>query len=108
MTYSIREGIEELRGKLKAEEAIAERYPDAYLGELPDGTKVWVSEAVKPNDVLLVVGKEDAFFCPFEMISGMRVHTTPWHTKRAGIFFLDLREKHRELHAELVKAVLSR
>lgn len=49
MSYSIREGIDELKEKLRAEEEIAKKYPDATLRTI-GGRQLWVSGDVVPTD----------------------------------------------------------
>ena len=77
MSYSIQEGVEDAKRRLKAEEAIAEKFPDARLGDLASNRSVWLSESACPHvtDIELVVGaKNDIYIYPYLTVEGMRVY----------------------------------
>lgn len=102
MGYSISEGIEDAKRRLEAEVAIAERFPDAYLSDLPDGSQVWTSERVEPDEFRIVVGKDRAYFCPYTMVKTLAVFTTHWKFVDAAVFAMDLKKKQPDLHKDIL------
>lgn len=102
MGYTISEGIEDAKRRLEAEVAIAERFPDAYLSDLPDGSRVWTSEHVEPSDFRIVVGKEGAYFCPYVLVKTLAVFTTHWKFVDAAVWVMDLKKKQPDLHKDIL------
>lgn len=111
MSYNIQEGVEDARKQLRAEEAIAERYPDATLDSLPDGRRVWVSPnaAKDATSFDLVHGKEGpVVLCPYIEVEGMRVYTDHWKWQHAITLLHDVQKRHPKLHGELLSIILKR
>lgn len=69
MSYSINSGVYEREQELVAMKRLAEKFPQAFLDELPDGRSVWVSEGVQPSHFMLVASclgsKSMVFVCPY-------------------------------------------
>lgn len=109
MPYSIREGVEDSHKRLVAEKAIAERYPDAVLDDLPDGRRVWssVKATTDTNDFDIVLSKDkaDTTFCPFLEVEGMRVYGDPWKWKASITVLHEIRKNHPDLQKGLLKLV---
>ena len=108
MSYSIREGIEDAKRRLEAEVAIGEMFPDAYVSDLPDGSRVWVSEAVVPDQFRVVVGEKRAYFCPYVMVKTLAVFTTHWGWQDAGVTLMDLPKTDPDLNKAILARILKR
>ena len=87
MSYSIREGIADLKEKLEAETLIAELYPDAHLSTINE-EQIWTSERVVPTDVDIFIAASDAIADLFKVkavllgyvnVKKMRVYQTTSH-----------------------------
>jgi hypothetical protein len=77
MSYSIREGVEDAEKRLRAERAIAERFPDARLGDQINKDRVWMSESAGPHvtDIELVPDDKGSFVVyTYLTVEGMRVY----------------------------------
>lgn len=80
MSYSISEGVEDAEKRLKAERAIAERFPDARLGDRLNKDRVWMSESAGPHvtDIDLVSDGKDGFLVyTYLIVEGMRLYAYP-------------------------------
>lgn len=106
MSYNIRDGIEDAKRRLEAEVAIAERFPDAYVSDLPDGSQVWVSEAVEPDQFRIVVGKDRAYFCPYTMVKTLAVFTTHLGWKDASVAVMGLKKENPDLNKALLNRIM--
>jgi hypothetical protein len=80
MSYSIHEGLEDARKRLVGLEAIAKKYPDVSLRDLPNGENVWMSSNVVADHVrVVVVGSiKRAYLCPYETVEGVAVFSPDW------------------------------
>lgn len=78
MSYSIREGVDDARKRLSTFQAIAKKYPDATMQDLPSGDQVWMSaSASKDVTGLMAVADKSGqvFLCPFVEVAGSRVYS---------------------------------
>ena len=120
MPTSINEGLRELEEKIKAERAIAEKFPDAYLHELIDGRYMWVSRLAREHvtDVDLIYAavyrdrdwesrrgqpRIECAAYTYLTIEGMRVYAEPSFGSGSTLVLLaDLKKKHPEAYKALV------
>ncbi len=113
MSYGIQEGIGELEQKLKAERAIAERFPDAVLDRLCDGNQVWVSESATDHTTDLHIAyvppternsTQTIIVYTYLTVEGMRVFARPGIASGHHLVWLDdLRKKHPEAYKARVE-----
>lgn len=111
MPTGIQSGIEELEEKLKAERAIAERFPDAILGNRADGTQIWWSESAAPYvtdvEIFPVSGEKDArsptlMVYTYLTIEGMRVYARPSYPAYSLVWLDAMKRKHPEAYKAMV------
>jgi hypothetical protein len=107
MSYSVQEGLEASRVKVETMTAIAEKFPNAYLGDLPNGERVWMSDqGVEPDDFLIAATKNgDPYLCPFVHVKGGAVFCDLGRACHATAFFQELAKRKPELHKALVAAM---
>ncbi len=115
MTYSIQEGISDLEKKLAAERAIAERFPDAYLGDRADGVQIWWSEDAAPHvtDIEIVHVKSDyashlqtILIYPYLSVEGMRVYSRATMPTYHHVWLESLKKQHPEAYNLMVAAAV--
>ena len=102
MPYSIQESLEDTAKQLESERAVAEKFPDAYLSDLPNGHSVWVSENANPTDVEIVGDGRSFFFCPYEIVGIHRVYVKSFIFKYAILVLKDLKTQKPEAYEALV------
>jgi hypothetical protein len=115
MSFSIQEGVDELREKLAAMTEIAEKYPDAELRTVC-GRQLWVSDRVVPTEVdfLIAAGSASSSIMPDVMVLGYttvsdsrrhtgvpRIYQTP--EKAIALYPTYLRTEAPDVHAALVE-----
>ena len=105
MPIHIHEDIRTLEERLRAEKAIAERFPDASLGVLPDGNRAWMSDAAQDAATDFEVrasSDKTPYVLSYVMVEGLRVYARNWPTH---IFsFLETVKHH---HAEAYKILVN-
>jgi hypothetical protein len=94
--------------RLRAESAIAERFPDVTLHERTDGKYVWMSDSIREHatDVELVpppaAGRFPTILAyPYVLVEGMRVYAPPIEHL---VWLRDLKDKHPEAYRAVVAA----
>jgi hypothetical protein len=107
MSYSIREGVDELKEKLESEIEIAKLYPDATLRRIC-GQQLWTSEAVVPTDFDVFISDKDiigegrgACLLGYVKVKTMRVYQDI--TKTAGLHPWDIKDRAPTAYAALVE-----
>ena len=71
---TIQEGLQHSRKQVQAEEAIAERYPDARIEELPGNTRAWASPQVLADATdLQVLTRSDVMVTLSVEVQGVQV-----------------------------------
>lgn len=105
MGTSIREGISDLERRLKAELAIAERFPDAYLRDVGDST-FWMSANAAPHtthiDLVQMPKRDGVYVYTYLLVEDMRVYAEQCGTTYAGVWLDVLREEHPEVFATML------
>jgi hypothetical protein len=107
MSYSIQEGAEDARKRQEALEAIAEKYPDAWLDTLDDGRKVWMSNKVEPTDFEIVPSERTGgHIVKYTAVQEMRVYMAHGTHTHLGYFFGTLLKKeHPDVYKQLLEAL---
>jgi hypothetical protein len=106
MSYSIGEAVRDSEERTRRLQAVEKRFPEARQDELTDGSHVWVSDRVKPNDFSLhvgpgIVGKPSVQIHFYEEVAGVRVYDPG--SRHADTFIKGLNP---ELRAKLLLAML--
>jgi hypothetical protein len=113
MAYSIQEGIRELEEKLVSERAILERFPDATLESLADGSQVWAAEAVKEmcTDIHLTSvpgpNRPTINIYPYLTVGKMRVYAKDrlqWNPLLDYVWIDRMKREFPQVYEQLVKA----
>ena len=116
MPTSIAEGVQESEGRLKAEKAIAKRFPDAILREVA-GDYVWMAESAVEHvtDFTIIAGESYSDWernrgkprvyvevYSYLTVEGMRVYAPPGSNSHHLVWIRHLKDKHPEVYKVLV------
>lgn len=107
MSYSISEGVEDGRKRLAAIEAVASKYPDAWLDTLDDGRKVWMSNKVEPTDFEIVpCERTGGTIVKYAAVQEMRVYMPHGTNTHLGYFFgTTLKKEHPDVYKQFLDAL---
>jgi hypothetical protein len=107
LSYFIDEGLGDAKAKLSALEAVSKKFPDAQLGRLPDGSRVWTASGVVPEDFCVVVAGERGYLCPFVMVESIAVFQAN-HFVDAAVAFHDIKKTQPSLMRALLGLIMGR
>jgi hypothetical protein len=107
MSYSIQEGAEDAKKRQEALEAVATKYPDAYLDTLDDKRKVWMSPTVQPTDFEIISSEQTGgVIARFATVESVRVYLPHGTHLHLGYFFgTTLKKEHPDVYKQLLEAL---
>jgi hypothetical protein len=108
-TFTILDGIEASKQRLAWERQVAERYPDAFFAELPDGQETWMSPSLVPTEVRIFETKDGSgriYFCGCSRVGEDLVFTDPDRWQNAATCLWNLQKNNPKAYEAIVHCVM--